>query len=68
MRLVTTMMTTKEMPDHDVQKAVQIISRKFNYKVTSSKHNFGDRRYFETDLDILGVEFMKETLYDGLIG
>ncbi|MPM58557.1 hypothetical protein SDC9_105388 [bioreactor metagenome] len=66
MRLVTTMMTTKEMPDHDVQKAVQIISRKYNYKVTSSKHNFGDRRYFETDLDILGVEFTKETLYDGI--
>ena len=66
MRLVTTMMTTKEIPDYDVQKAVQVISRKFNYKVTSSKHNFGDRRYFETDIDILDIEFTKENLYDGI--
>jgi hypothetical protein len=66
MRLVTTMMTTKEMTDYDVQQAEQIISRRFNNKVKSSKHNFGDRRYFETDLDILGVEFTKETLYDGI--
>lgn len=64
MRLVTTMMTTKEMPDYDVKKAMQIISRKFNYKVTSSKHNYGDRRYFEADIDLMDVEFSKETLYD----
>lgn len=66
MRLVTTMMTTKEIPDYDVQKAVQVISHKFNYKVTSSKHNFGDRRYFETDIDILDIEFTKGNLYDGI--
>lgn len=66
MRLVTTMMTTKEIPDYHVQKTVQIISHKFNYKVTSSKHNFGDRRYFETDVDILDIEFTKENLYDGI--
>lgn len=66
MRLVTTMMTTKEIPDYDVQKAVQVISHRFNDKVTSSKHNFGDRRYFETDIDILGIEFTKENLYDGI--
>ncbi len=66
MRLVTTMMTTKEMPDHVVQKAMQIISRRFNNKVMSSKHNFGDRRYFETDIDLLDIEFSKENLYDGI--
>jgi hypothetical protein len=66
MRLVTTMMTSKEMPDCDVYKAKQIISRRLNYKGTSSKHNYGDRRYFEADIDLLDVEFTKETLYDGI--
>lgn len=66
MRLVTTMMTTKEMSDYDVQRAEQIISKKFGCKAVSSKHNFGDRKFFETDIDLLGIEFTKETLYDGI--
>ena len=66
MRLVTTMMTIREMSDYDVQKAVQIISQRLNCDVMSSKFNFGDRTYFETDLDILGVDFTKETLYIGI--
>ena len=66
MRLVTTMMTTNEMSDYDIEKAKQIIAQKLNYEVRSSKHNYGDRRYFEADIDLLGVEFTKENLYDGL--
>lgn len=66
MRLVTTMMTTKEMHEHYIQMAMQIISRRFNCKVTSSKHNYGDRRYFEADIDIFDIEFTKETLFDGI--
>jgi hypothetical protein len=66
MRLVTTMMTTNEMEDYDIQRAMQIISCRFNCKASSSKHNYGDRKYFEVDIDLLNVEFTHETLYDGI--
>lgn len=64
MRVVTTMMTTTEMTDVSVKRAMDIISSKFNHKVLASKHNYGDRKYFETDVDLLDVEITKETLYD----
>ena len=66
MRLVITMMTTNEMVDNYVQKAMEILMTKFNCKAVSSKHNYGDRRYFEADVDLLDIEFTKETLYDGM--
>lgn len=66
MRLVTTMMTTKEMADNYVQIALEILTNKFNCKAELSKHNYGDRKYFEADIDLLDVEFTKEALYDGI--
>lgn len=66
MILVTTMMTTREIEDNFVQKAVQIITNKMGYSAKSSKHNYGDRRYFETDIDLQDIEFTKETLHDGI--
>ncbi|HWP79905.1 MAG TPA: hypothetical protein VN446_04625 [Candidatus Acidoferrum sp.] len=66
MRLVTTMMTAAEMTDYDVQIAAKIISERFNCEVSSSKHNYGDRRYFEVDIDLLDVNFEKDTLYAGI--
>ncbi|WP_200809717.1 hypothetical protein, partial [Papillibacter cinnamivorans] len=66
MKLVTTMMTTKEILDNDVQKAKNILSKKLGYMATSSKHNYGDRKYFEADIDLINVEFTKKTLYDGI--
>jgi homogentisate 1,2-dioxygenase len=65
MRLVTTMMTTKEMPDI-CSKGDADHSRNLTIRQRHLNHNFGDRRYFEADIDLLGVEFTKETLYDGI--
>lgn len=66
MKLVTSMMTIIELSDSDVQKALEIISRKLNLKAVSSKYHYDDRRYFETDIDLLDVEFTKDTLYAGI--
>lgn len=66
MRLVTTMMTMKEMTDNYIQGAIEVLSHKFNCKAEFSKFNYDDRRYFETDVDLLDVDFTKESLYDGI--
>ena len=66
MILVTTMMTTREMTDNEVQKASKIITSKMGKAAKTSKHNFGDRRYFEADIDLQDVKFTKETLNDGI--
>ena len=66
MILVTSMMTITELSDGDVQKALEIISKKLNYKAISSKHHYNDRRYFEVDIDLLDVKFTSDTLYEGI--
>jgi hypothetical protein len=44
MILVTTMMTTREMTDNEVQKAQKIITNKMGNSPKSFKHNYDDRR------------------------
>ena len=66
MILVTTMMTTREMADNEVQKALEIITNKMKKTARSSKHNYGDRLYYEADIDLQDVKFTKETLNDGI--
>jgi len=66
MVLVTTMMTTREMTDNEVDQALKIIANKMGKTAKSSKHNYGDRIYFETDIDLIDVEFTKKTLQEGI--
>jgi len=66
MILVTTMMTNREMTDNEVQQAIEIITCKMGNTAKSSKYKYSDRRYFEVDIDLLDVEFTKETLHIGL--
>ena len=66
MRLVTTMMTTKKITAQQLQEAKTILMNKFKCKAETFQHNYGERQYFETDIDLLDVEFTKESLYDEL--
>ncbi|HBV68411.1 MAG TPA: hypothetical protein DEF04_09645 [Clostridiales bacterium] len=63
MTFVTSMMTTKELSDDDIEKTVKIITSKFNNTVKISKYNYDDRQYYEVDIDLLDVDFSKESIY-----
>jgi len=66
MRLVTSMMTTKEMLDNDVENVVKIFRSKFNNRIEAQKFKYDDRRYYEVDIDIFEISFSKEKIYDNI--
>ena len=67
MRLVTTMMTTKELSANEVSKAVEILLSAFNNKHEIFKYNYDDSKYCETDIDLFDVVFTKQDLHDGIL-
>ena len=66
MRLVTTMMTKKELSDGDVYKAIEILLSTFNNKYQIFKYNYDNSKYHETDIDLFDVVFTKQNLHDGI--
>ena len=66
MMLVTSMMTKAELSDTDVQKAREIISREFDCESRTAKFHYDDQQFFTADIDLLDIEFSKDTLYEGI--
>ena len=64
MRLVTTMLTTKEMSDTQLVKAMEILTNQFSCRAEKYRFNYKDRKYFEADIDLFDVEFTKDTLFN----
>lgn len=62
MRLVTSMMTTTEMTDDEINKAVEIFLSEFQTDYKSYKYNYDDNKYCEVDIDLLDVTFTKDTM------
>lgn len=60
------MMTREEIADDYLQKAADILEQSFKYRTEISKHRYEDRQYFEADIDLLNVEFTRDTLHSGL--
>ena len=66
MILVTSMMTTRELTNNELQQASNIIMNKMERATKLSQYNYSDRKYFEADIDLQDIKFTKETLHDGI--
>ena len=66
MKLVASIMTKEEMAEHDVQTAINILTETFHCKAKATKYKYQERKYYETDIDLLNVQFTKKSLYSDL--
>ena len=62
MRLVTTILSLCELKDSDISKAIKCIEEMFNNRIEIQKYKYADRKYYEVDIDLLDVEFRKESI------
>ena len=67
MRLVTTMLTIKELSDEDVYKALEILLSKFENEHEIFRFKYDDSKYYETGIDLFNVVFTKHNLYDEIL-
>lgn len=66
MRLVTSMMTMQKLNKSDISKIIEIMTEIFPYKFETFEYKYDDNKYYETDLDLLNIEFKKETIYENI--
>lgn len=64
MRLVVTLMTKEKIPKENRTRIEQILSEKMASK--SETFNYQEEKFFELDIDLLKVEFSKETIYEDI--
>jgi len=60
------MMTTRELSDNEVLQASRIIATRMGYAAKTFKYHYDDMKYFETDIDLIDVEFTEETFRDDI--
>ena len=66
MRLVTSIMTVKELEDVEINRIIQIFTSEFPVKYKTYKFKYDDRKYHEFDIDLFDVVFTRESIYDEL--
>lgn len=63
MRLVNTYLSEHELKKEDIEVICSIFKKQYTEKIEVNSYKYDDRKYYETDFDIIDIEFLKENIY-----
>ncbi|KZE12602.1 MULTISPECIES: hypothetical protein [Priestia] len=63
MRLVNTLLSEHELKKEDIEVICNIFKKQYDENIEVNSYKYDDRKYYETDFDIIDVEFLKENIY-----
>ncbi|USD14117.1 hypothetical protein ND894_19310 [Priestia megaterium] len=63
MRLVNTLLSEHELKKGDIEVICNIFKKQYDENIEVNSYKYDDRKYYETDFDIIDVEFLKENIY-----
>ncbi|WP_017470422.1 hypothetical protein [Amphibacillus jilinensis] len=63
MRLVNTYLSEHELKKEDIEVICNIFKKQYDEKIEVNSYKYDDRKYYETDFDIIDIEFLKENIY-----
>ncbi len=63
MRLVNTLLSEHELKKEDIEVICNIFKKQYDENIKVNSYKYDDRKYYETDFDIIDVEFLKENIY-----
>ncbi|MED3992606.1 hypothetical protein [Priestia aryabhattai] len=63
MRLVNTLLSEHELKKEDIEVICNIFKKQYDENIEVNSYKYDDRKYYETDFDIIDVEFLKEKIY-----
>lgn len=63
MRVVNTYLAVNEIKRQDIAIICGLFSKEYAENIEVNSYKYEDRKYFETDFDIIDVEFKKENIY-----
>jgi len=62
-RLVNTLLSEHELKKEDIEVICNIFKKQYDENIEVNSYKYDDRKYYETDFDIIDVEFLKENIY-----
>lgn len=63
MRLVNTYLSKHELKKEDIEMICNIFKKQYDENIEINSYKYDDRKYYETDFDIIDIEFLKEKIY-----
>lgn len=63
MRLVNTLLSEHELKKEDIEVICNIFKKQYDENIEVNSYKYDDRKYYETDFDIIDIEFLKENIY-----
>ncbi|MFK7680431.1 MULTISPECIES: hypothetical protein [Priestia] len=63
MRLVNTLLSEHELKKEDIEVICNIFKKQYDKNIEVNSYKYDDRKYYETDFDIIDIEFLKGNIY-----
>lgn len=66
MRLVNTYLSNRELSVQEIKAVCDLFKDHYDEKIEVSRYKYEDRNYYETDFDLVEVEFYKECIHTSI--
>ncbi|MFL0572311.1 hypothetical protein F6Y03_07905 [Bacillus megaterium] len=63
MKLVNTLLSEHELKKEDIEVICNIFKKQYDKNIEVNSYKYDDRKYYETDFDIIDIEFLKGNIY-----
>lgn len=63
MRLVNTYLSLQELKKPAIEVIYNLLMEQYTKKAEVNRYKYDDRKYYETDFDLIEIEFHKENIY-----
>jgi len=59
-RLINSYLSEHELKKQEIDVIHKLFEEQYAEKIEVISYKYDDRKYFETDFDVIGIEFLKE--------
>lgn len=66
MRLVISIMTLNKLEKEEIDKVMKFFANEYPHKMETFMYDYEENKYHELDIDVLGIEFSKGTIYEDI--
>ena len=63
MRLVNTYLSVQELKKQEIEVICNLFMKQYTEEIEVNSYKYDDRKYYETDFDLIEIEFQKDNIY-----
>jgi len=62
-RLVNTYLSEQELKKQEIEVICNLFMKQYTEEIEVNSYKYDDRKYYETDFDLIEIEFQKDNIY-----